>query len=60
MREKEIIDNPICEHCGDECCVGYNDVIYINQTEEYYCSTECFFELQGVELIWVKKLINKR
>ena len=51
MREKEIIDNPKCEHCGDECCVGYNDVIYINQTEEYYCSTECFFELQGVELI---------
>ena len=51
MREKEIVDNPICEHCGEECCVGYDDVVYISQTEEFYCHIDCYLDMLGAIMI---------
>ena len=51
MRENEIIELPTCERCGDECCVGYDDVVHVDLTDEYYCSVECYFELIGAKLI---------
>ena len=51
MREKEIVDNPICEHCGEECCIGYDDVVYISQTEEFYCNVNCYLDMLGAIMI---------
>ena len=51
MREKEIVDNTICEHCGEECCVGYDDVVYISQTEEFYCNVNCYLDMLGAIMI---------
>lgn len=51
FREQELENLPKCEFCGEECCIGYGDVVYLEQTNEHYCSTECFMELQGVKYI---------
>lgn len=36
--EKEL---PYCQTCGDECVVGYDDCIEVDE-DEVYCSERCF------------------
>lgn len=41
---------PLCEKCGQECVIGYDETIVIDDSE-YYCSTSCLLKsINGREI----------
>lgn len=40
LYEEEKEDLPLCENCGEEVAIGYDEAIRIN--EDYFCCETCF------------------
>lgn len=41
--ENEQQDLPKCLECGQECVLGYDDALIVND-EDYFCSVDCLLK----------------
>lgn len=49
-QETETEELPICEKCGEECTVGFDDSI-VTADNEYFCSVDCLLKSMGAKQI---------
>ena len=55
---QEETELPLCEHCGEEVCVGYDEALIVD--EDFFCDINCFIEFHGGIYVWQKKIISSQ
>ena len=51
LKDYEERDLPICEECGEECCVGLDEAIYIEEKDSYFCCVECLVKYDIINVV---------
>lgn len=44
-------DLPVCECCGEEVPVGFDDAIFVSSDDEYFCDVDCYLRHNGARWI---------